>query len=99
MNQEVTLQDFIMPEFRGKKPEDYEFREDGAIVRKDRWEKGIRKIALILTESGRCQFEIGNLVQAVEWLMSQVPDQEIPEERACPCCGCDPCECDPLSQY
>lgn len=44
----VTLDDFIIPEYRGKNPEDYEFRHDGKIVRKDRWETGIHKIHTML---------------------------------------------------
>ena len=41
MTRMVTEEDFRMPEFRGAKVEDYEFRKDGKIVRKDRWERGI----------------------------------------------------------
>jgi hypothetical protein len=33
---EVTEQDFRMPQFVGKNPDDYEFQKDGTIVRKDR---------------------------------------------------------------
>jgi len=79
-DQEVTVQDFIIPEFRGKDPRDYEFRRgDGKIVRKDRWEKGIMSIAFTIIDSGRVDFEIDNLVKTVEWLMDQVPDRKIPE--------------------
>jgi len=34
----VTENNFRKEEFKGKDPLGYEFREDGAIVRKDRWE-------------------------------------------------------------
>ena len=39
MTREVTEADFRMPEFKDAEPKDYEFRADGKIVRKDRWEK------------------------------------------------------------
>jgi hypothetical protein len=73
-NSEVTIQDFIMPEYRGCKPEDYEFRPDGSIARKDRWEQGIREIAYILGVDQRASFEIDNLVFLARWLVDQVPD-------------------------
>ena len=41
----VTEADFRMPEYRDALVEDYEFRADGKLVRKDRWEKGIYNIA------------------------------------------------------
>lgn len=81
MPRKVTMEDFIIPEFRGKDPEDYEFRRDGTIVRKDRWEKGIMEIAFRLTNSGRVEFEIDNLVKTVEWLLDQIPDRQIPDEE------------------
>lgn len=69
----VTVDDFIMPEYRGKNPEDYEFREDGKIVRKDRWESGIHKIHNILMEMGvmpdESEFEIDDVVNAVSSLL------------------------------
>ena len=40
----VTERDFRKEEFKDKSIEDYEFRADGEIVRKDRWEMGIRII-------------------------------------------------------
>ena len=85
-DQEVTLQDFMYPEFRGKDPKDYEFRRgDGKIVRKDRWETGMFSIAYKITGSGRVDFEIDNLIKTVEWLMDQIPEREIP--RPCVKCG------------
>lgn len=69
----VTVDDFIMPEYRGKNPEDYEFREDGKIVRKDRWKSGIHKIHNILMEMGvmpdESEFEIDDVVNAVSSLL------------------------------
>ncbi len=60
----VTEQDFRMPEFVGKDPEDYEFRDDGKLARKDRWERGIRSIVGILGMS-REGFEIDEVVDYV----------------------------------
>ncbi|WP_256660982.1 hypothetical protein [Pseudomonas sp. DY-1] len=78
---EVTERDFRMPEFRDAKPEDYEFRDDGKVVRKDRWETGIRQIVSLLGNS-RAKFEIPNVVEAVRKLVidwySPDPD-EFPE--------------------
>lgn len=63
----VTEADFRKPEFIGAKPEDYEFREDGALVRKDRWERGIHSIVRVLGMNGR-EFEIADVVEAVRQL-------------------------------
>lgn len=68
----VTELDFRMPKFRDAKPEDYEFREDGALVRKDRWETGIHKIRSILGDSRR-EFEIDDIIRAVEALVEALP--------------------------
>lgn len=61
---EVTEQDFRMPEYRDANPEDYEFRTDGKLVRKDRWEIGIRAIVGILGLS-RDDFEVNDTVEIV----------------------------------
>lgn len=45
---EVTEKDFRKPEFRDAKVEDYEFRDDGKLVRKDRFQTTVFKIASIL---------------------------------------------------
>jgi hypothetical protein len=58
----VTEMDFRMPEFRDAKTEDYEFRDDGKIVRKDRWERGIRSVAFALG-FGRQEWEIEDVVE------------------------------------
>ena len=60
----VTEADFRIPEFRDAKAEDYEIRNDGHIVRRDRWEMGIRRIASIVGMSGR-DFEIDDVVRLV----------------------------------
>lgn len=62
---EVTEKDFRRPEFRDADPADYEFRDDGAIVRKDRWERGIYSIVSIVGASRR-QFEIDEIVAEVQ---------------------------------
>jgi hypothetical protein len=64
---DVTEQDFRRPEFRHAKPEDYEFRDDGKVVRKDRWENGIRSIVTIVGMP-RGDFEIDDLVDRVRRL-------------------------------
>lgn len=71
---EVTEQDFRMPEYRDAKPEDYEFREDGMIVRKDRWEQGIRSIWCIVNGgmTPRSDFEIRDVVEKVRELAVKV---------------------------
>jgi hypothetical protein len=67
--QEVTERDLRAPEFRDGEPSDYEFREDGKIVRKDRWEQGIRQIVGILgiddREGWEVSWEIDDAVKAV----------------------------------
>ncbi len=70
--QEVTERDIRMPEFRDAKIEDLEFRSDGKIVRKDRWEAGIHKIRDVLGDRRR-EFEIDDIVKAVEALVESVP--------------------------
>ena len=65
MKRTVTEQDFRMPEFRDAKVEDYEFRGDGKLVRKDRWETAVRSICCTMGFSVR-EFEIPDVVAAVE---------------------------------
>lgn len=71
---QVTEFDLRAEEFKhpDTKPEDYEFRADGKIVRKDRWERGIRAIvsALGLTRS---EWEIEDVVRRVEVLIDNQP--------------------------
>lgn len=72
MTRMVTERDLRQPEFRDAKLEDLEFRADGAIVRKYRWETGIRRIVSILGMS-RSDFEIDDVVSKVRALVEQVP--------------------------
>lgn len=61
---QVTERDLRMPEFYHANPEDLEFRDDGKLVRKDRWETGVRNIASILGWS-RKEYEIPEVVEKV----------------------------------
>lgn len=74
-NRKVTERDFRQPEFLDADPEDFEFRSDGKIVRKDRWEAGIRNIASILGLNSR-SFEIDDVVEAVRALQ-EAADKDV----------------------
>lgn len=63
---QVTEADFRLPEYRDAKIEDYEFRTDGKLVRKDRFERGFRAIATALTDSR--EFEIEDIIAQVQTL-------------------------------
>ncbi len=68
---EAKLAHFLKPEFVGKNPKNYEVRDDGVVVRKDRWERGIRSIYYSLREVGlvpKDDFEIQDAVDAVKAL-------------------------------
>ncbi|KAF7597690.1 MAG: hypothetical protein CGU28_17115 [Candidatus Dactylopiibacterium carminicum] len=69
---EVTERDIRMPEFRDAKLEELEFRDDGKVVRVDRWETGIRRIRDALGDM-RHEFEIDDIVQAVKALIATIP--------------------------
>lgn len=74
MKRTVTEQDFRMPEYRDAKPDDYEFRADGKLVRKDRWEQGMRAVAQVLGIESREGFEIEDIVRQVAELVAAQPD-------------------------
>ena len=83
MTRPVTEDDFRMPEYRGKRLEDYEIREDGKAVRKDRWQQAIYKLRTILTGKSRGDFEIDDVVEAarrlaIDW--NNVNPEEFPQE-------------------
>lgn len=67
----VTEQDLRMPEFRDANIDDLEFRADGKLVRKDRWEQGIRSICSVLGMSPGEDFEIADVIEAVETLVAK----------------------------
>lgn len=75
MSRTVTEQDFRMPEFRGKDPKDYEFRADGKVVRKDRWETAIHSIRDALGDN-RHEFEVLDIVDAVRAMVATIPEPE-----------------------
>lgn len=72
--------DLRMPEFRGAKLEDYEWRDDGKIVRKDRWETGMRRIAFELGFHGREGFEIDDVINKVRRLAQSADEKPEPSE-------------------
>ena len=84
MKRHVSEQDFRLPEFRDAKLEDYELRDDGVVVRKDRWEQGLRSIAIMLADSdidgidfdfsGR-SFEITDVVSGVLAVINKLQDK------------------------
>ncbi len=63
---DVTEFDLRAEEFKRRdiRPEDYEFRSDGKIVRKDRWINAIHRIQGIVGPAGH-EFEIDEVVGAV----------------------------------
>lgn len=67
-NRQVTERDLRAPEYREGEPSDYEFRSDGKVVRKDRWERGIREIKSVLRDYSR-EFEINDIVDRVDALV------------------------------
>lgn len=76
-SRKVTELDFRMPEYRDAKPEDYEFREDGKLVRKDRWETGVNSIRHAVGIGIRGEWEISDVVQRVKRLSCPLTDEEI----------------------
>jgi hypothetical protein len=64
----VTERDLRAPEFRDCEPEDLEWRADGTLARKDRWERGIREIAGIVGINPRKSFEVADVVAAAREL-------------------------------
>ena len=80
MSRAVTEADFRKPEFRDAKPEDYEFRPDGELARKDRWEMAVRKIVGILGMSNS-EFEIRDVLDGVENVVARFPDEHLKTAR------------------
>lgn len=77
MSDPITERDFRMPEFLDAKPEDYERRGDGAIVRKDRWETALRAISSAMGVNAREGFECDLLVFSVEQLIEKAREAGI----------------------
>lgn len=77
----VTERDFRMPEFRDADPSDYEFRGDGKIVRKDRWETGIRRIASIVGIHNNLEIDdVVNKVKELRDFYDERTDSEEPSD-------------------
>jgi hypothetical protein len=76
MSRQVTELDLRMPEFRGShiNPDDFEFRADGKIVRKDRWRAAMFEIASILGMDSREGFEINEVVERIQQLARDEDD-------------------------
>ncbi len=66
---EVTEKDFRKPEFIDAKVEDYEFRDDGKLVRKDRFQTTVFKIASILRLR---DFECQEVIDEVDSLLNEL---------------------------
>lgn len=81
----VTESDFRMPEFKNAKVEEYEFRSDGKLVRKDRWECAVGSIRFLVGISER-EFEIADVIDAVHTLAGDADawltvDDGYPDDR------------------
>jgi hypothetical protein len=59
--------DLRAAEYREGKPDEYEFRSDGKIVRKDRFQNGMRDIAAIVFGCGY-DYEIADVIKAIHSL-------------------------------
>lgn len=79
MEREVTEKDFRMEQYRDARVEDYEFRSDGALVRKDRWEMAVQRVRELMGINAR-EFEIPEVIEAVERMVKKgEPFREVPE--------------------
>lgn len=68
---EVTEQDLRLPEFRDAKLEDLEFRDDGKVVRKDRFKVALYSIASKVGFGSRSGFECPEVVNKVQEIVEQ----------------------------
>lgn len=59
------------PRWIGCEPADLEWREDGTLAHKDRWERGIREIAGIVGMDPRSGFEVADVVRRVHDLVGE----------------------------
>jgi len=64
----VNELDFRKDEFKDAKVEDYEFDSTGELVRKDRFEKSMRSIAMALGLNFRTGWKCSDVVEGVEAL-------------------------------
>ena len=76
MKKEVTELDLRRPEFQDSKlkPEHFEFDVDGEVVRKDRFETGMRKVHGVLIELGlasaRDKWTVDSVVSGIKSALS-----------------------------
>ena len=73
----VTERDLRMPEFRDANPEDLEFRDDGKLVRKDRWEVSLRNVVSAIGWARR-EFEVHEVSAEVRRLKGIADAAEAP---------------------
>lgn len=66
----VTEDDFRQPQYRGEKPEDYEFNANNIPVRKDRWYTAIQEIRCMVGVNGRA-YEISDVIDAIKELTAR----------------------------
>lgn len=81
MSRAVTERDLRHPDFARGEPDEYEFRADGKIVRKDRWEMGIQRIRSIVGIAARADWEIADVIAAVQALKDKETPQKTDEEE------------------
>jgi len=67
VSREVTERDLRAAEYSDGRPDEYEFRSDGKIVRKDRFQRGMRDIAAIVFGCGH-DYEIVDVIKAIHSL-------------------------------
>ena len=68
---QARQEDFVIPKFRGKNPDEYEVREDGECLRKDRWEMAVQRIRELVGIHHHADWEIKDVVGAVEKLIDK----------------------------
>lgn len=81
---QAVLEDFFQPKFKGENTDDYEVRQDGGVVRKDRWEKAIYSIVHALGMNGR-DFECAEVVDGVRGALRMITDRNL----VCDECGAE----------
>ncbi len=81
-NREVTEFDLRAEEFKHPsiKPEEFEFRADGKIVRKDRYERGFRSLVESAGFSLR-GFEIDDVVNKITSVLDVINSDEFDHEK------------------
>ena len=72
---DATERDLRKDEFKNAKLEDYEVREDGAVVRKDRFISAVSKIANIVGATDRGNFEIPDVIEKVRGITEGLTDK------------------------